>query len=95
MEYGGHTQNKAFCGIPFISENRPSENLAQANQNKTILALAHKRRIRVSDIWPARPKPYNPRLLQNQISAAPVQAGAQCKAALCLSRTFPKIINYL
>ena len=52
-------------------------------------------RILESDIWPARPKPYNPRLLQNQISAAPVQAGAQCKAALCLSRTFPRIINYL
>jgi hypothetical protein len=39
MEYGGHTQNKAFCGIPFISENRPSENLAQAAKTKTFLRL--------------------------------------------------------
>jgi large-conductance mechanosensitive channel len=33
--------------------------------------------------------------LQNQISVAPAQAGAQCKAALCLSHTFLKIINSL
>ncbi|MBP7968825.1 MAG: hypothetical protein KAZ00_01225 [Neisseria sp.] len=36
---------------------------------------------------------HKPRLLQNQISAAPAQAGAQCKAVLCLSYIFLKIIN--
>ena len=32
-------------------------------------------------------------LLQNQISVAPAQAGAQYKAALCLSHILLKIIN--
>ena len=34
-------------------------------------------------------------LLQNQISVAPAQAGAQCKAALCLFCAFLKTINFL
>ena len=39
--------------------------------------------------------PHRLRPLQNQISVAPAQAGAQCKAALCLSHAFLKRINFL
>ena len=43
--------------------------------------------------WPSESFSDGLRLLQNQISVAPAQAGAQCKAALCLAYIFLKIIN--
>ena len=55
---------------------------------------AVKRRNRTHEIHNLH-KTHRPRPLQNQISVAPAQAGAQCKAALCLSCTFLKIIHSL
>ena len=55
---------------------------------------AVKRRNRTHEIHNLH-KTHRPRSLQNQISVAPAQAGAQCKAALCLPHAFLKRINSL